>query len=286
MSLTNKTQAFQLLIFSIILLLGTLSQAACSSTQQAAAETFLGSISNRVDDTLSQPTELVFSGQIVNDEGEWQNGYVVILFKDDQEVTRAVSGLRNSALTPSGPMDGVFELRIKNEYELTEAHPFYYTNEVQVEIKTVPGLVATQYLGAWLGKLNPKDLRIIKVPDKQVNYTIVVLDMKQETLPETHLPGRLAFDVDTGEMHIDVNASSNVPKFTSLANASSDSIWQTQMSGFSGTAEELWQLHLSAKVQNMSLETFLAVVTVYNPQLEADNLIFHKENTYIVPLQQ
>ena len=153
-----------LLICGLLLLF---SQAACSPGQQTAMAHAAQVLSDEVNETLAEPTELVFAGQVEDENGRWLNDCVVILFKNGEEVARTTTRLMESSFTDQGPMDGVFELRIPNDYKLTLAHEFYLSNNNLMAMKTVPGMVGMRYLGTWFNDLNPNDFRVLSVPDKQ-----------------------------------------------------------------------------------------------------------------------
>jgi hypothetical protein len=153
--------------------------------------------SDEVDETLEKPSELVFAGQIANDAGDWQNEFVVVLFKNGIEQTRTSSRLLNSPLSGKGPMDGVFELRVANVYELTLNHNFYDDTHNQLQMSTVSGLMGTRYIGRWLGELNPNDIRVFQVGEKQLTYSVVVLPVTLDKLPDAYQPGRLRLNERT-----------------------------------------------------------------------------------------
>lgn len=297
---TNLRFSLPLVMFFLVIF--TLSQIACSDAQQSAAEKLLGGVSNRIDAVLEEPAELVFAGQIVNGENNWQNGYVVVLFKGEEEIARSVSGLRENPLVAKGPMDGVFELRVANDYKLTPSHVFTYTNNMKLEMETVSGLVGTQYVGGWLQELQPGAVQIIQVAEKQLRFTVVVLDMLQSDLPESHGPGRLAFNVkdnllvtnvktaeelaaeaETAVANITVTNQTNV-QFSLTTDHSTTSVWNTRMIGYSGSLWDVWQNLVAGRNPNMSWETFRNAVSVYNPQLETDGYVFHAEKSYWLPL--
>ena len=192
MSQAKKTHPTYLFVFIIGLLL-LFSQAACSPNQQAAASNMLSNISNGVDAALVEADDLVFAGQIEDENGRWLNDCVVVLFKDGEEVVRTTSRLMESAFSNNGPMDGVFELRVPNTYKLSLAHEFYLPNQALASMSTVSGVVGTRYLGTWFEDLNPSDLRTLNVPDKQLEYALVVLSMPQNELPDDYKPGNLTF---------------------------------------------------------------------------------------------
>lgn len=301
MSLSSKNHPLSLIVFLLGLLL-LFSQIACSDIQQETVDSFLANVSGKIDATLEYPSELLFAGQIVDDNGEWQNDYVVVLFKEDKEVARTTSRLLDNALTDEGPMDGVFELRIPNEYKLTPEHKFQYTNKVTVTMATVPGMIRTQYVGAWLGELNPNEMQIIKVEEKQVQYTIVVLGLPLNELPESHSQGRLAFNVETKELVTNVQTEKEIEaaktvdstnpapqtsiQFKVFPSQNSGLEWRMQITGYYGNRWDVWERFIKGYVSGMDWETFQESVLVHNPQLESDGFVFYPDKSYLLPINQ
>lgn len=165
--------AFFLVLFAGSLLIN--ATADVNDGQPELLEKF-SEFTDEVDEALAEPNELVFAGQVEDENGRWLNNRVVVLFKNGAEVSRATTHLQESAFSNNGPMDGVFELKIPNTYKLSNAHEyFFYPTSTPVPMTTVPGMVGNKYLGTWLGNLNPSDLRQVNVPAKQLEYALVVL---------------------------------------------------------------------------------------------------------------
>ena len=275
---------------------------ACTTPQKEAAESLIGAVNSSVDQALEEPSELVFAGQIESVDDEWQNGYVVVLFEDGEEVKRTTSRLLDSSFSGDGPMDGVFELRIPNKYALNLAHEFYHPNRTPVSMQLIPGLVGTRSIGTWFDNLHPGDLTVVSIPEKQVDYALVVLKYTEASLPESHQTGRLSLDGGilvtnkedaVGDESIAWQATA-VPnptptpqvniQFTVLPDSNGGLAWNLQMTGYHGTRWEVWQRFLAGRVTGIDWETFKMSVLVHNPQLEGDGYVFYPEKSYRLPL--
>ncbi len=284
-----------------------LAQAACSPTQREGVVHIGQAINEQVDKSLTEPNDLVFTGQISAENGRWLNDRVVVLFKNGQEIARTTTTLRENGLSPNGPMDGVFELRTRNEYKLTHNNAFFYTNGTPIEMKLVSGVVGTAYIGTWFDGLRPGSLRVIRVPEKQLEYAVVVLSMPLHELPESHRQGNLRLE---GEMLVTTLAggagmgggenfavqATAVPnpnptpqaaiQFTLLPSQNSGLTWNLQMTGYYGNRWDVWEQYLSGRVPGMSWEAFKEAVLVYNPHLESDSFVFYPEKMYRLPIYQ
>lgn len=280
------------------------SQTACSQPQQDAAENLLGVISDGVDETLENPSELVFAGQIANEAGSWQNDYVVVLFKGSEEIARTTSHLMNSGLTSNGPMDGVFELRTRNEYELTLTHEVYDSTNNRLDMSTVPGVVGTRYIGRWLGQLTPNDIKTFHVAGKQLTYSVVVLPVPQAELTEAYQQGHLRLNGQTlitdqadviANDQIVIEATA-VPQPTAMPPSSFQLVllpsnnngadWHLQLTGYYGNRWDVWERFVIGQGYPMSWETFKEAVLVYNPELVSDGFVFYPEKAYRLPATQ
>ncbi len=293
---------FTLALFSQIILF---SQAACTAPQRDAAGNMVAAVSDGIDASLENAPELVFSGQVEDENGRWLNDYVVLLFQDGKEVARTTSHLLDAPLSGQGPMDGVFELRVRNEYALTEMHKFYDHDDNIMVMQPVSGVVGKRYIGTWFERLNPKDMRIISIPNKQLKFTIVVLDYTKETLPQSYYRGNLSLSeggvlmtnmedaVSDGQVAVLATAvptqqpaiQSNV-QFTVLQNSNSSTAWNMQMTGYYGNRWDVWQRFISGHVSGITWEYFKESVLVHNPELESDGFVFYPDKTYRLPLNQ
>ena len=251
------------------------------------------------------PVELVFAGQVADENGRWLNDCVVVLFKNGEEVARTTSRLMESAFSRQGPMDGVFELRIPNVYKLSVAHEVYEQANGRILLNLLPGATDKRYLGTWFDDLEPTATRVLTLPDKQLEYALAVLPMPQATLPEHYAPGQLTFEggflviteEDTakveGETVVQVTAvptanpslAINV-QFKLLPSRNAGQDWHLQMSGYYGTRWEVWEKYVAGRGSSLSWETFKYAVLVHNPHLEADNFVFYPDKTYLLPFDQ
>lgn len=292
---------FTLLLLPILILL---SQAACTGPQLNAAGNALAVVNNEIDASLENASELVISGQVETEDGRWQNDYVVLLFQNGEEVARTTTRLLDTPLSGKGPMDGVFELRVPNNYKLTEAHDFYDQDGNLITMHPVLGMVGKQYIGIWYEDLNPKDMRTIAIPEKQLEFVLVVLQYTNDNLPDSHLQGNVRLEgnvlitslneaVSDGTIAVQATAVPN-PQPTPQSNiqfivlpSSSDGLaWNLQMSGFYGNRWEVWERFIAGRVPGVTWESFKESVLVHNPQLEMDGFVFLPDKSYLLPLNQ
>jgi hypothetical protein len=307
MSQAKKVHPSYLFVLICGLLL-LFSQAACSPGQRMAMAQAAQAINNEVDETLAEPSELVFAGQVEDENGRWLNNCVVVLFKNGVEVIRTTSRLMDSPFSDNGPMDGVFELRIVNDYKLTLAHEFYLSNNNLMAMKTVPGMVGMRYLGTWFDNLNPNDFRVLSVPNKQAEYAVVVLPIPHDELPERYARGKLTFqhgmlvidqevgggqggaeeivvETETAVEPLPVASQPNV-RFTVLPSRNNGKDWHLQMTGYYGNRWDVWEKYIAGRVPGMDWKTFEYSVLVHNPQLESDGFVFYPEKSYLLPFNQ
>jgi hypothetical protein len=171
-------------------------------------------------------------------------------------------------------------------------------------MSTVSGLVGVHDLGTWFADLNPNDRRVLSVPDKQLEYALVVLPMLQDELPESYSQGNLSLNggllitnqVDAvGNENLAVAATavpspsptpqSNI-QFTVLPSQNNGLDWHLQMTGYYGNRWDVWERFIAGRVPGMSWETFKEAVLVHNPQLEEDSYVFYPGKTYRLPINQ
>lgn len=291
------TKPIPLPVFTLLLVLLLLFGMACSSPNQriVLAEAAPGA-ANGATSAPAVPVELVFAGQVEDENGRWLNDRVVILFKNGEEVARTTTSLRESAFSDAGPMDGVFELRVTNVYKLTELHDFYfYPSQTAVQMLRRSDTSNNTYLGTWLEDLNPTDIRQLNVPTKQAEYALVVLPMPLAELPGSHERGNLTFQdgllvIQPEEPPLAEATAVPLPppatdiRFTLLLG--NDSMWHLQMSGYYGNRYDVWEKYVAGRGTGMNWETFKEAVLVYNPHLETDGFVFYPNKTYLLPTSE
>lgn len=322
--MSRSTKSFPVL-FSLLVLLGLLlplTQVACSPPQKEAASNVLLSISERVDEALEVPNDLVFAGQVSDIDGLWLNNYVIVLFKNGEEIGRTHTQLHDSPLSGKGPMDGVFELRFTNEYELTTIHDFKLDGTLPLIMTPVNGAMGQAYIGTWFD-LIPDSYRVIQVPDKQLTYTLVVLEEPLNELSTIYQPGKLTFDNDNNTLIINqqeeqqnlvieyvaeaatavptpqpqagiqtVSTSANKPapqsdvQLVVLPSRNNGQDWHLQLTGYYGNRWDVWETYVVGRGVDMSWETFREAVLIRNPHLEADGFVFYSDKTYLLPYTQ
>ena len=303
--------------FILLILLILVTQMACSGNSQESVldttDTFF-----QVDQSLEVPNDLVFAGQVSDNDGNWMNNYVIVLFKNGVEIARTHTKLYDAQLSGQGPMDGVFELRISNEYKLTTAHDFLLNGRTLTmrPINTVKGQA---YIGTWFN-IVPESYQVIDVPAKQLTYELVVLEMPLDELPVDYQPGNLSFDeidvklvvnqqeiqqelviehveemetpvpVPTAEIIVQTVSSNgnetavqSSAQLTTVSSQSNGQGWHMQLTGFYGTRWEVWETYVAGRGSHMSWETFKEAVLAHNPQLEADGYVFYPDQAYLLP---
>ena len=281
------------------LLLGLLTlfgQAGCSIAQPTAMAQVPEQTSNDEDALFVGVSDLMFAGQIEGEDGRWLNDYVVVLFRNGEEVARTTSSLQDSRLSSAGPMDGVFELHTPNVYQLNLGHEFYYPDRTLAPMKSVPGAVDTRTLGTWCSDLNPADIRVIAVPAKQLEYALVVLALPHDELSERYNAGNLSLrggilvieteeEEKTAVPDLELTPLANI-QFTVLSPKDNELTWTLQMTGFYGSRWDVWERFLIGRVPGLSWETFKESVLVYNPHLETDSFVFYPDKVYLLPINQ
>lgn len=310
----NQSTHLALILFSFLLLLG---QIACSPNQRTAVANAALAISNDVDESLQLPDDLVFAGQISDANLQWLNNYVIVLFKNGKEMARTHSQLHESPLSGQGPMDGVFELRITNEYKLTANHEFLQDG-LPLTMRPVNGVMGQAYIGTWFN-LKPGSFHVIEVQDKQLEYAIVVLDMPLSEVPTGYQRGNLAFedgillinqqenqqnlvvanvaeaatavptphvDVQTVSTSVNKPAPQSNPQLAVLPSHNNGQDWHYQLTGYYGNRWDVWERYVAGRGHSMSWEYFKEAVLVYNPHLETDGFVFYPDKAYLLPPTQ
>lgn len=294
-----------------------LGQVACSPNQRTAVANAAAVINNGVDESLQIPDDLVFAGQISDASKQWVNNYVIVLFKNGKEMARTHSQLHESPLSGQGPMDGVFELRINNEYDLTTEHEFLQDG-LPLTMRPVNGMMGQAYIGTWFD-LAPNNFRVIKVPGKQLEYAIVVLEMPLNEVPTGYQRGNLAFEngrllinqqdnqqnlivehitevatvVPTPQAAVQmVSTTVNKPapqsnfELVLLPSNNNGEDWHLQLTGYYGNRWDVWERFVAGYGHPMSWEMFKDAVLAHNPQLESDGFVFYADKAYLLPSMQ
>ena len=304
MSHPIKRQALTLVGLLLLCFALFLGQISCTAPQPEDPVNKAAVPNDTKNITRQAPPGILFAGQVETENGRWPDNHVIVLFKNGQELIRTTSRTLDSPLSEQGMMDGVFELRTTNEYKLTLSHEIYDTEWMPMSMRLVPGLAEPRFIGTWLGRLHPTEMRIISVPDKQLEYAVVVLEMPQDNLPDTHSPGNLSLvsrrlvanqeGTPGGEEYAaratavpNLNPTAQMTvQFTVLPSTNSDPTWTLQMTGFYGSRWDVWERFLVGRVSGIRWETFKEAVLVYNPQLEGDSYVFYPEKRYLLPMNQ
>lgn len=207
-------------------------------------------------------------------------------------------------------MDGVFELRINNEYKLTANHEFLQDG-LPLTMRPVNGVMGQAYIGTWFN-LKPDSFHVIEVQDKQLEYAIVVLAMPMNEVPTGYQRGNLAFEngrllinqqdnqqnlvvenvaataVPTPQVAVQVvNQPTPVPQsnvqLVLLPSHNNGQDWHLQLTGYYGNRWDVWERYVAGHGHSMSWEYFKEAVLVYNPHLETDGFVFYPDKAYLLP---
>jgi len=136
-------------------------------------------------DSRSAAPRLTFAGKVSDTAAEkWLNDYLVLLYLDGVEIGRTHSQRNRYTPAGSGVYDGTFVITIDNAYALTAADDFRYANGNQPEWQTArspSGFPAELFV--WYPSLTPGRIIRIAVPDKRIEYALVLLAQPAADLP-------------------------------------------------------------------------------------------------------
>lgn len=129
----------------------------------------------------STATETItFSGKVVNPStGAWNNNRLIIVFKNNKEVARATSTQGEFEGNGQGIIDGLFVLEVPNEYRLTLKELANFSMRRASEDFWNPGMT----IYSWIPEVQEGSNFIVYVVQKNITYTIQIMDGDISTLP-------------------------------------------------------------------------------------------------------
>lgn len=271
-------------------LLGLVIVAACTPTQEEALIGAATKVSSELDDVLVNAPQIAFAGKVTSPDGSrWLNDYLVIVYKDNEEIGRSTSQLGEFPESGEGKHDGLFFIKIDNLYDLTAAD--LVTAVPDLTFQDAPGVVGVKYIYAWLGETPPGYRLYVAVPAKRIGYTLVILPLPTGDLPADFLDGATTFSGDTivasNGTVLDLNTAvpTPIPLATTIpAPAATGGVnWTRTVTGFSGNRWQAWQTYVENQVSSITWDQFKDDVLIYNPDLEADGYVFQAGKQYLLP---
>ncbi|MCB9420428.1 MAG: hypothetical protein H6667_11530 [Ardenticatenaceae bacterium] len=275
----------------ILALLGIVMTAACTPTQEEALIDAATKVSSEIDDALVNAPQLAFAGKVTSiDGGRWLNDYLVIVYKDGEEVGRSTSQLGEFPESGEGKHDGLFFVKIDNLYDLTAAD--LITPALELAFQDAQGVVGVKYIYTWLNEVPPGYRFNVAVPSKRIGYSLIILPVPTTELPADLLDGPTtltsgdmilasngtAFDLNTAvPTPVPVATTAPAPITTNGVN------WTRTVTGFSGNRWQAWQQYVENQVSGITWDQFKDDVLIYNPDLEADGYVFQAGKQYILP---
>ncbi|MEJ2748058.1 MAG: hypothetical protein P8183_09135 [Anaerolineae bacterium] len=272
----------------ILALLGFVVVAACTQTQEGALIDAATKVSSQIDEALVNAPQLAFAGKVTSPDGSrWLNDYLVIVYKDGEEVGRNISQLGEFPESGEGKVDGLFFVKIDNLYDLTAVDLIPPTPELAFQ--DAQGVVGIKYIYTWLNEVPPGYRFNVAVPSKRIGYSLIILPLPTSELPAEILDGPTTLDGDTivasdGTM-MDLNTAVPPPELTTEPSPvpAGGVSWTRPLTGFTGNRWQAWQQFVDGQVSGITWEQFKDDVLIYNPDLEADGYIFQAGKQYVLP---
>ncbi len=282
-------------ILRIFALLSLFTITACTKTQEEAIKDTATRVSIGIDEALVSAPQIAFAGKVTSPvNNQWLNDYVAIVYKDGEEVGRAVSKLGEFPENDEGVVDGLFFIKIENSYELTTAD--LVPPEPNLAFQEGKGLVGVKYIYSWLDEAAPGYRVSIPVPSKRIIYSLVILPAPLSELPTEFQDGKTeltanntiaarASDGTMLELTLDTAVSPTNPDPAQPTQPASPGgvSWTRTVSGFSGSRWDAWVAHVDGQVTGITWEEFKTESLRYNPQLEADGFVFQTGKSYLFP---
>lgn len=249
---------------------------------------------------------LVLAGLVENpDQSQWLNGYVVILFKDDQELRRVETQLNEFKPSGVGSQDGFFKFELPNEYDLSPNHTLF-KNGIELNLDTTAA--EGQAIGLvyhWYGALRPGDMIRLEVPQKRISYTLKVMPMPAAELPadlqaagsaQLHGSNVVAKAAQTGQATaVPPTSATNAtngqgggapPTSAGAGTAAAGTTavsWNRTLTNFEGNRWEVWETFVLPHNPGLTWNQFEQDVLLHNPQLVQDQYVFRAHKTYLIP---
>lgn len=129
---------------------------------------------------------ITFSGKVVNPStGDWNNNRLIIVFKNSKEVARTTSAQGEFSGNGQGIIDGLFVVKVPNEYRLTlKELPNFSMRRASEEFWN-PGMT----IYSWVPEVQEGNNVTVYIEPKNITYIIQVLDGDISTLPSEIVNG-------------------------------------------------------------------------------------------------
>ncbi|MCP4425448.1 MAG: hypothetical protein GY803_13225 [Chloroflexi bacterium] len=275
-------------ILLILALLGLAALIACTETQEDALIDTATRVSVELDEVLVEAPKLAFAGKITSRDGSrWLNDYVAIVYKNNEEIGRDVSKLEEFPESGEGKHDGLFFIKIQNEYSLTAVDLIPLHSNITFQDGS--GVVGVRYIYTWTGEVQPGHRISVSVPSKRIEYTLVVIPMPLSELPAEFQAGPteladnkiIAYAADGSplELALDTPPTAVNPPSPGTGSVS----WTRTVTGFHGSRWDAWLLYVSGQVAGITWEEFKDESLRYNPDLTTDGYVFQPGKEYLFP---
>lgn len=276
-------------MMKILLFLGLVILAACTPTQEEALIEAATKVSSEIDEALVNAPQLAFAGKVTSLDGShWLNDYLVVVYKDGQEVGRSISRLDEFPESGEGKHDGLFVVKIENAYDLTAVD--LVPPAAEFAFQDAPGVVGIKYIYTWLGEVPPDYRFNVAVPSKRIGYSLIIIPTPTTDLPAEFLDGTTTLTADntivaSNGTVLDLNTAVPPPPPTAEPTPVPPGgvSWTRPLTGFTGNRWQVWQQYVAGQVGGITWEQFKEDVLIYNPHLEADGYVFQAGKQYLLP---
>lgn len=275
--------------FTLLLAFAAVS---CTPIEDRIFAGTLENINERIDKAYITASHIAFTGKVVDANGMWLDNYLVILYLNGKEIGRDTTRLQNYDESQVGPYNGLFKIRVRNDYQLSAEDTFVLSTGQTMTLANGEGFVGnTATIYKWFGDLRQGITVHINVPSKQIRYTLYVSPTAVSALPSEIQHGVTVLNEAGGVVpysSVDSLApatASPVPEVNSqLSRASAGQLsWTYSLTGFFGNRWEVWERYIVGRVPGMSWETFKEQVLIHNPHLRQDGFVFYPGKTYVLP---
>ncbi len=129
---------------------------------------------------------IMFVGKVVNPStGDWNNNRLIIVFKNNKEVARTTSAQGEFSGNRQGIIDGLFVVKVPNEYRLTlKELPNFSMRRASEEFWN-PGMT----IYSWVPEVQEGNNVTVYIEPKNITYIIQILDGDISTLPSEIVNG-------------------------------------------------------------------------------------------------
>ena len=264
---------------------------ACTETQEGALIDAATKVSVELDEALVTAPQLAFAGKVTHPEsGQWLNDYVAIVYKDGEEVGRDVSKLGEFPESGQGKHDGLFVVKVDNDYDLTAVD--LVPPQPDMVFQDGRGVVGVKYIYAWVNNAPPGYSVNVSAPSKRIIYTLIVIPQPLSELPDEFQKGPttlsannsiIAFAADGTPSELSLNAPISSQPVVDPPPGSGGVSWTRAVTGFYGSRWDAWRQYVDGQVIGITWEEFKDESLRYNPDLTADGFVFQPGKQYLFP---